>query len=368
MLRFVSKRTLILFVVVSMVAALGLLLRPTPGTALPDYASKTGQVCATCHVNPAGGGTLTARGQAFAAIGTHTTDPAGAWAQVSGAPAPAPAPAPATGGPVSASLSGASVDDSVSYSIMLINSGDKDASNIYVAGSIPEGASFSAVTATPEDSGFFGSGGGVAAWLVGAIPTKGKVGPFVYKVAKGTARDLSAAAFVHWLAPSEGTAVSAVVAPISNGERLAVEQAINDKLNKVDRSLALWDIQPGLGTVMIEYAIRFANLWFAAQAGNWDMASYQIDEMTEIQEVGETTRPARAPALKAFEDTYLKPLDAAADAKDLAAFTAAYDKAISGCNSCHTSQSGGAERPSFKFIKIQRPTAPVFPNVDWKGQ
>ncbi|MDP2663050.1 MAG: LPXTG cell wall anchor domain-containing protein [Dehalococcoidia bacterium] len=60
----------------------------TTGLALPDYATKTGQACATCHVNPAGGGALTARGQAFAAIATHTTDPAGAFTQ-SGTAAPA---------------------------------------------------------------------------------------------------------------------------------------------------------------------------------------------------------------------------------------------------------------------------------------
>ncbi|MCL4533997.1 MAG: hypothetical protein M1370_02425 [Bacteroidetes bacterium] len=249
----VQNRTLILLLaILCVVAALALLLRPTPTSALPSYAAATGQACGTCHVDPAGGGPRNDVGQAFEAIPTHSTDPAGAWAQISGAPAPAPVP------------------------------------------------------------------------------------------------------------PSE----EATPTPASSD----VDQAINDKFNNVDTNLKLWAIQPGLGTVMIEYATRFANLWFAAQAGNWDMATYQIDEMTEIQEVGETTRPARAPFLKAFEDTYLKPLDAAADAKDLTAFTAAYDRAISGCNACHASQPGGAERPNFKFIKIKRPTAPVFPNVDWKGQ
>src|SRR5215470_20169547 len=57
-------------------------------------------------------------------------------------------------------------------------------------------------------------------------------------------------------------------------------------------------IQPGLGTVMVEYAHRMAVVWFAGEAANWNLAQYQIIEMREIQEVGETTRPARAPALK----------------------------------------------------------------------
>ncbi|HZK67541.1 MAG TPA: hypothetical protein VFD42_08380 [Chloroflexota bacterium] len=100
------------------------------------------------------------------------------------------------------------------------------------------------------------------------------------------------------------------------------------------------------------------------------MARYQIAEMTEIQEVGETTRPNRAASLKAFEQTYLDPLDDAASANDLAAFTAAYDNAIGGCNSCHAGSTGvppDRTAPA-KFIKVMRPSAAVFPNVDWAGQ
>ena len=126
-------------------------------------------------------------------------------------------------------------------------------------------------------------------------------------------------------------------------------------------------IQPALGAVMIEYATRFDNTWFAAQAGNWDMVRYQIMEMVEIQEVGETTRPTRAAALKGFEQNFLNPLQDAASKKDLASFTDAYDKAISGCNSCHASQTS-SDFPSYRFVQIQRPTGPVLRNVDWRGQ
>jgi hypothetical protein len=63
--------------------------------ARPEYAAATGQPCATCHVSPAGGGPRTPSGQAFMAIPTHATDPAGAWAQVVASQGAAPAPAPA---------------------------------------------------------------------------------------------------------------------------------------------------------------------------------------------------------------------------------------------------------------------------------
>jgi hypothetical protein len=114
-------------------------------------------------------------------------------------------------------------------------------------------------------------------------------------------------------------------------------------------------IQPGLGTIMIEYGHRFAAMWFAGQAGNWDFAQYQLIEMREIQEVGETTRPARAPALKSFESQFLDPLEDQIKAKDKAKFETAYNSAVQGCNSCHGSQTSGDWPQGFRFIKVQVP-------------
>jgi hypothetical protein len=85
-------------------------------------------------------------------------------------------------------------------------------------------------------------------------------------------------------------------------------------------------IQRGLGTVMMEYGHRMAAVWFAGEAGNWDMAHYQIIEMGEIQETGETTRPARAPALKSFESSFLDPLDQAVQANDRQSFSLSFQR------------------------------------------
>ena len=119
---------------------------------------------------------------------------------------------------------------------------------------------------------------------------------------------------------------------------------------------ALADIQPGLGTVMIEYANRFGNAYYAAKGGNWDLAAYMVKEMREIQEVGETTRPARADALKAFEKSYLDMLDAAIKAKDFKKFAAGFKDTVQGCNGCHAGQG-------FPYIKYQLPKAPPSPLV-----
>ena len=113
----------------------------------------------------------------------------------------------------------------------------------------------------------------------------------------------------------------------------------------------LAEIQPGLGTVMIEYGKRFYRMKVAAEEGNWDLAKYQLKEAREIQEVGETTRPANAEKLKNFENNYLDPIEKAIEAKDWNAFEKAYNDAIAGCNGCHAA-TGHA------YIKYELPSTP----------
>ncbi|MCX9011564.1 MAG: hypothetical protein OIN66_10645 [Candidatus Methanoperedens sp.] len=116
----------------------------------------------------------------------------------------------------------------------------------------------------------------------------------------------------------------------------------------------LAEIQPGLGTVMMEYANRFWSMYYAAKSNNWDLAGYQLKEAIEIQEVGETTRPARAPMLKAFESSFLGTLNNTINAKDFNAFQTAYNNTIDGCNSCHIATG-------FPYIKYTLPSSP--PNI-----
>ena len=113
----------------------------------------------------------------------------------------------------------------------------------------------------------------------------------------------------------------------------------------------LAEIQPGLGTVMIEYGTRFYIMYYAAKNDNWDLAKYQLKEALEIQEVAETTRPARAPLLKAFETSYLDQLNQTVFAQDWTAFSTQYNATIQGCNGCHASLG-------FPFISFTVPSNP----------
>ncbi len=138
------------------------------------------------------------------------------------------------------------------------------------------------------------------------------------------------------------------------------DQVVPTKHNKNLTLGQIADMQPGLGTVMIEYGHRFYKAYYAARAANWELAAYQVKEMTEIQEVGEATRPEHAEELRAFEHTYLDPLNESIKAKDWNGFAANYAKAVGACNACHT----GA---GFSYIKYRLPThAPEsVPSVTW---
>lgn len=117
---------------------------------------------------------------------------------------------------------------------------------------------------------------------------------------------------------------------------------------------ALADIQPGLGTIMIEYSRRFTTMYYAAEGGNWDMAAYQAKEMTEIQEVGEHTRPQFAAMLNGFEESSLSKLADTIKAKDWKQFEAAFQHATAGCNACHSATGHG-------FIHYELPNASPSP-------
>ncbi len=230
----IPSRVWVPVILVGLVAAV-VLARPDTGEAVSDYASETGQSCGTCHTNPAGGGQLTAQGEAFKAIQNHSSDPAAAWAQVSGAASPTatptatPVPTPADSStptpvptptesststlvadsPVSVELSYTSDEDAVVYSLLVRNSGSEEISNLYVAGSVPQKATFIEPVNGPEGSSFLGSTTGLAAWTIGSVPAGGSAGPFQYRVSKrGKGGPRSAVAFVYWSGPSQGAAIS----------------------------------------------------------------------------------------------------------------------------------------------------------------
>ena len=126
---------------------------------------------------------------------------------------------------------------------------------------------------------------------------------------------------------------------------------------------ALAAIQPGLGTVMIEYSNRAGNVYYAAQAGNWGLAAYQLNEMTEIQEVAETTRPATCESFAGLSRrARLDPLAKDIVNQDATAFRGDFDKMVTQCNGCHRANGYG-----FIVYKLpDRPATPAKMDVEMK--
>jgi hypothetical protein len=117
---------------------------------------------------------------------------------------------------------------------------------------------------------------------------------------------------------------------------------------------------PGLGEFMTATQLRHAKLWFAGKENNWDLAAYEIDEITEGLEDAEKQFPTRdglpvADMIKANIDPAIEELKKAVEARSSAKFAVAFDQLTSACNTCHA----GANKP---FIRIQRPTSSPLSN------
>jgi hypothetical protein len=112
-------------------------------------------------------------------------------------------------------------------------------------------------------------------------------------------------------------------------------------------------IAPGLGDVMMGVQQHHAKLWYALQGRDWDLAKYELGEISE----GLGTAADLFPEFKgipvrkmipANTEVPLAALGKAIDRKSIPKSTTAYDGLTAGCNACHQA----AQHP---FVRLQRP-------------
>jgi len=122
---------------------------------------------------------------------------------------------------------------------------------------------------------------------------------------------------------------------------------------------------PGLSDIMIANQVRHAKLWFAGQAENWPLASYEVDEIEEGFEAVVTYHPTHEESPVSLAETTPilteKPVAAlrSAIAKQSATeFTEAFDSLTKACNACHQATNYG-------FNVVTRPTGNWFLNQDF---
>ncbi len=122
---------------------------------------------------------------------------------------------------------------------------------------------------------------------------------------------------------------------------------------------------PGLGEIMSANQMRHLKLWYAGQAGNWPLASYEIDELEEgFADVvrfhpkhKESPRPLTE-LVPEFTAGPIRALRSAVDHRSQTEFAAAHDALTQGCNGCHVAAG-------FSFNVVQRPTANPYSNQDF---
>jgi len=110
-------------------------------------------------------------------------------------------------------------------------------------------------------------------------------------------------------------------------------------------------IQPGLGTIMVEFGHRFTILYYGAKSLNWELAKYELDEMVEAQEVAIITRPEYKQQLEDFEHESFAKLYKAIKNKNFIEFKKQYTNTIKACNNCHV-------KNNHSFIRYKLPSTP----------
>ena len=108
--------------------------------------------------------------------------------------------------------------------------------------------------------------------------------------------------------------------------------------------------------------MRHTKLWLAAQAANWELASYELkelgegfDDIVKFHPTHEESPVAPKDAIPRMIPGPLAELQAAVDKKDANAFGPAYDGLTKACNDCH-------QATNFGFNQVQRPASNPYPD------
>jgi hypothetical protein len=119
---------------------------------------------------------------------------------------------------------------------------------------------------------------------------------------------------------------------------------------------------PGLGEIMTLQQMRHTKLWLAGEAGNWDLAAYEIKELQEgfddvmkFHPTHEDSPVAPKDAIPRMVTVPLSDLGGVVEKKDTAMFGQAYDALTKACNDCH-------QATNFGFNVVQRPATNPYPN------
>ena len=111
--------------------------------------------------------------------------------------------------------------------------------------------------------------------------------------------------------------------------------------------------RPPLGDIMGKIQLRHIKLWFAGKLQNWELATYELDEIRAgLEKSADLYRGIPVELVLNTADPIVA-ITKAIEAKDSAMFAKAYGDLTTACNACHLGIGRG-------FIVMQTPTASPF--------
>ena len=145
--------------------------------------------------------------------------------------------------------------------------------------------------------------------------------------------------------------------PAQDGDEIKALQA---KVAALEQRLPA----PELGQQMLELQIRHDRLWWAGDAGNWNLAYYMVSELGEtLRGIEQTNGDAAelqpeklSEVMPSIMDPAVRGMQKALEKKDRPEFANAYDRLSASCNACHA-------RAGVGFLHVQRPKTPLLDNL-----
>lgn len=110
-------------------------------------------------------------------------------------------------------------------------------------------------------------------------------------------------------------------------------------------------MQPGMARLMDELSRRYWILYYAAKAGNWDLARYMAKESEKILQTASIARPKYCDDIAVFVRDRFGALESAIDRTDWAAFDEAYRRGIADSDVYH-------DKYNKRFIRFRLPDHP----------
>jgi len=158
-----------------------------------------------------------------------------------------------------------------------------------------------------------------------------------------------------------GVGIRAVVAQAPAADPAADVAALKAEIETLKGML------PSQSHTMIDVEYHFANLWFAAKANNWPLATFYLNEtrghlnwavrVRSVRKLANGSELDLRPILKGIEDGAFANLKTVVDKHDAAAFEPAYRTMLGQCIACHEA----IEKP---FLRPDVPKSPPSALID----